>query len=63
MELINVFGQLSIIVQLALIIGSVVVIFLIACSRQAAENLALFIRELRVTERSPKHRIQKRQIR
>lgn len=46
-ELIDVFTKLSVAVQLALIIGSVTIILLIGCSRQAAENLAFFFRELR----------------
>jgi len=47
MELLEIYRQLSPVVQLAVIISGTILLLVIACSRYAAENLALFFRELR----------------
>ncbi len=47
MEIIRLFSQLAPVVQLSIVIGSVALVFLIACSRQAGENLLLFLQGLR----------------
>lgn len=62
MEFIELFEKLSTVVQLALIIGTVTVIFLLACSRRAAENLALFLRELRSSSGSTSSEARRRKI-
>ncbi len=47
MDIITLFSHLETVVQLALVIGFVAVVFLVACSRRSAENLLLFLRGLR----------------
>ncbi len=47
MELVKTFGHLPVVVQLALIVGSVTIVLFIGSSRRIAENLAFFLRSLR----------------
>lgn len=47
MDVVSASGHFSTVVQLAVVFGSVSVIFLFACSRQASGNFTRFLRELR----------------
>lgn len=42
MGIFEIFSKLSVVVQLALILGILALIFLLACSRRASENLIFF---------------------
>ncbi len=46
MALLELFGTLAPIVQLALVLGCFATVFLVACRRDAATNLAVFLREV-----------------
>ncbi len=56
MEILELFGKLTPLVQLALVIGCFGTILLVACNRGAATNLAMFLHEVyRIHRRGQRH--------